>query len=187
MSKQRSFHVTSVAMTFWWVRDPFVKTLARPSGSWARSPFCPISFPANKGWSQRLLFGWILRICSWKWSKWTPSPWQIPLWVKLEGFTVRPAIMSGEGTWFLLVPEQFWPFICSMDFTVGSWFVQPVSRSNYQEIQMQVQMVKWYLIAFWNFNQMERVLYSACLFHIHFNFLVISLRIITWKGMLYNL
>lgn len=40
--------------------------------------------------------------------------------------------MSREVTWFFLVPEQFLPFICSIDFTGGSWFLQAVSCTNYQ-------------------------------------------------------
>lgn len=96
MSKQHSFHVTFVALTVWWVRDPFVEIPTSPSECWVCLPFYPFIQTLST-----LTKGEVK-------GKWTPSPWRILLWMKLEGFTVRPAIISREGTWFFLVLEQFY-------------------------------------------------------------------------------
>lgn len=154
MSKQHSFYVTFVVLTFWWVRYPFVEIPAGPPRCWVCFPFYPFYLNSfcTKGWSQRLLLWGIHHSCSWKWSKRTPASMINP-GCETWGFTVRHAVMSREVTWFFLfflVPEQFWPFICSIDFTGGSWFLQAVSCTNYQGIQMWVQMVKWYLLQFGN-------------------------------------
>lgn len=104
MSKQHSFHVTFVLLTFWWVWDSFVVILTRPLGCWVCLPYYCFTLTLStlkKRPSQRLLLWWILHNYSWKWSKWTPAPWRILLWVKLEGFTVRHAIMRREVTWFI--------------------------------------------------------------------------------------
>lgn len=60
------------------------------------------------------------------------------LWVKLEGFTVRHAIMSkkkGKCMCFLfffvpLVLEYIWPFVYRTDFAVGPQLRQTVNSSN---------------------------------------------------------
>lgn len=75
MSKQHSFYVTFVVLTFWWVRYPFVEIPAGPPRCWVCFPFYPFYLNSfcTKGWSQRLLLWGIHHSCSWKWSKRTPA------------------------------------------------------------------------------------------------------------------
>lgn len=160
MSKQHSFHVTFVALTFWWVWDPFVEILTRPSGCWVCLPFYSFILTLSmltkgevKGYSCDEFF---TTAAGSEASGHQPHDKSCCEW-NLRASQSDTTIMSREVTWFFLVLEQFWPFICSIDFTVGLWFQQLVNPSNYQRIEKQVQMVKWHLISFWKFNKMVRV------------------------------
>lgn len=106
LSKQGAFHVPFAALTFLMSLDSFVEIQVRPSGGCGSVCSVILVSPQTRPPPPPLTKGEVKGRCCDEFfttaagSRWTPVPWQIPPWVKLEGLTVRHGIMSKERAVF---------------------------------------------------------------------------------------